>query len=168
MEAVVLVDQNWAIGRGGDQIVRIKADLKRFRELTADGILIYGRKTMLTFPGAKPLPGRENWILSRNRAFEAEEALIFHDLPSLLEAAGEAEEAGRKLYLIGGASVYEALLPYCDVCHVTEVDKTYEGADCYFPRIDRSGQWHEVWRSERFTAGRKEPFTFSYVRYERL
>lgn len=167
MEIVVLVDKNWAIGKAGDQVVRIKADLARFRELTADGILIYGRKTLLTFPGGRPLPERENWILSRNKAFQAEGALIFHSLEELQAARRKAEKDGKKFYVIGGAEVYAALLPYCEVCHVTEVEKAYEGADCYFPRLDHSADWREVWRSEKMTAGRREPFSFSYVRYER-
>lgn len=167
MEAVVLTDLHWAIGFGGDQIIRIKADLKRFRELTADGILIYGRKTLETFPGGKPLPGRENWLLTRKRNYPAEGARIFHSLEELLEAARKEEACGKKFYVIGGAMVYESLLPYCDVCHVTEVHRSWPEADCFFPALDKMPEWQEVWRSAKQQAGRGKTFDFYYVRYER-
>lgn len=167
LEAVVLTDKAWAIGRDGDQIVRVKEDLKRFRELTADGILIYGRKTMATFPGGKALPERENWVLSRNPDFAPEGARVFRSLEELLDEVHSEKYKDQTFYVIGGEMVYNALLPYCRTVHVTEVGKVYEGSDCYFPRLDLDPSWEEVWRSEPFQAGKAKPFTYYFVRYER-
>lgn len=64
MDCIVNVTQNWGIGKDGDLLVSIPTDLRRFRALTTGKTVIYGRKTLLTFPHARPLPNRENWILS--------------------------------------------------------------------------------------------------------
>ena len=69
MNLIAAVDLNWAIGRGGDQLCYIPADLKRFQALTTGHPVILGRKTLATFPGGRPLPKRRNLILSRNKAF---------------------------------------------------------------------------------------------------
>ena len=87
MKAIVAVDQNWAIGKGGDQLCYISADLKRFKALTTGHPVILGRKTLATFPGGRPLKGRRNLILSRNPAFRVEGAEVYHDLESLLSQA---------------------------------------------------------------------------------
>ena len=87
MNAIVAVDQNWAIGKDGDQLCYISADLKRFKALTTGHPVILGRKTLTTFPGGRPLPGRRNLILSRDPAFTVEGAEVYHDLDALLAAA---------------------------------------------------------------------------------
>ena len=69
MDCIVNVTQNWGIGKDGDLLVSIPTDLRRFRALTTGKTVIYGRKTLLTFPHARPLPNRENWILSATPGF---------------------------------------------------------------------------------------------------
>ena len=69
MDCIVNVTQNWGIGKDGDLLVSIPTDLRRFRALTTGKTVIYGRKTLLTFPHACPLPNRENWILSATPGF---------------------------------------------------------------------------------------------------
>ena len=81
MNAIVAVDQNWAIGKGGDQLCYISADLKRFKELTTGHPVILGRKTLATFPGGRPLKGRRNLVLSRDRKLQIEGAEVYHGAP---------------------------------------------------------------------------------------
>ena len=69
MNLIAAVDMNWAIGRGGDQLCYIPADLRRFQALTTGHPVILGRKTLATFPGGRPLKNRRNLILSRDSAF---------------------------------------------------------------------------------------------------
>ncbi len=107
MQLIVAVDQNWAIGREGDQLVYIPADLKRFKTLTTGHAVILGRRTLATFPGGRVLPARRNLVLSRNTDFHPEGAEVFLTLESLLEAAPASA------FVIGGGSVYRALLPLC-------------------------------------------------------
>ncbi len=167
MELIVLVDRNWAIGYQGDQIVRIKQDLARFRELTADSVVIFGRKTLATFPGGRPLPGRENWLLTRNPDFRSEGVEVFHSLEAVLAKAAATESSGKKVFVIGGTSVYEQLLPYCRAAEVTMADHEWP-ADVYFPDLTENPNWVETARSETYVAGTKTPFPFQFVRFENL
>lgn len=158
MELIVAVDRRWAIGRGGNQLFYIPADLKRFKTLTMGHPVILGRKTLATFPGGRPLKGRENLILSRDPNFRPEGAAVYPDLPSLL-AAAPADS-----FVIGGGSVYRALLPYCSTAHVTKVDAALE-ADTWFPDLDADPAWTVRETSEELE---HEGLSFRYVTYERV
>ena len=87
MNLIAAVDLNWAIGRDGDQLCYIPADLKRFQALTTGHPVILGRKTLATFPGGRPLKNRRNLILSRDPAFAPEGAEVFRSLEALRAAA---------------------------------------------------------------------------------
>lgn len=106
MDCIVNVTQNWGIGKDGDLLVSISADLRRFRALTTGKTVIYGRKTLLTFPHARPLPNRENWILSATPGFSVPGAAVFPSLAALQEAL--RTRPADSLCLIGGASVPRA------------------------------------------------------------
>lgn len=166
MELIVLVDRNWAIGQNGDQIVRIKQDLARFRALTEDQVVLYGRKTLQTFPGGKALPKRENWVLSRDKQLKVPGAIVLHDLQDVFAKVKLAEAAGKKVFVIGGANVYEQLLPYCTGAHVTLADREWQEADCWFPRLTDLHNWLETWRSVNYEAGNRTPFLYRFMLFE--
>ena len=150
MIAIAAVDKNWAIGRQGALLVSIPADQKNFRNLTMGKTVILGRKTLATFPGGRPLAGRRNIILTRDKAFSAPGALIAH---SVEEAAAMAREDGTPedgIFVIGGSSVYSAMLPYCDKAITTKIDLSYE-ADAYFPNLDAMDDWEIADESEEQT-----------------
>lgn len=134
MYAIAAVDQNWGIGRDGDQFVYLPEDLKRFKALTSGHPVILGRKTLATFPGARPLKGRRNLILSRDAAFHPEGAEVFRDVEGLLAAAPA------DAFVIGGASVYRALLPYCHTAYITKLGAVWP-ADAFFPDLDADPAW---------------------------
>ena len=157
MNMIVAVDENWGIGKGGDQLIYIPEDLKRFKALTMGHALVLGRKTMATFPGGKPLKGRRNLVLSRNPAFHPEGAEVFSSLEELLDAAPE------DAFVVGGASVYQALLDRCDTAYVTKIQAAFP-ADCWFPHLDRRPEWRAEEESEPME---HEGVTFRYVTYRR-
>ena len=157
MNCIVAVDRNWAIGKGGDQLIYIPTDLKRFKELTMGHPVILGRKTLATFPGGRPLKGRRNLILSRNPDFAPEGAEVFADVDALLATAPE------DAFVIGGASVYRNLLERCDTAYVTKIDAEYP-ADCWFPDLDTCPDWEAVEESELLE---HEGTAFRYVTYKR-
>ena len=138
MNLIAAVDSNWAIGNKGQLLVRIPNDHKMFREETLDKVVVYGRKTLETFPHAKPLDRRTNIILSGNRELRVPGAQVVHSIEELLEAC--AAYPSNEIYIIGGASVYEQMLPFCDTAHITKVDYAYE-ADAFFPNLDEDPQW---------------------------
>lgn len=157
MNAIVAVDENWGIGRGGDQLCYISADLKRFKALTTAHPVILGRKTLATFPGGRPLPGRRNLILSRDPAFTVVGAEVYHDLESLLAAASVDS------FVIGGGSVYRALLPYCETVYVTKIMSSFE-ADTFFPDLDADPAWQVAEREEPLE---ENGLRFQYFTYKR-
>ncbi len=108
MDVIVNVCENWGIGLNGQLLFSISADLKRFRQLTTGKTVILGRKTLATFPGGRPLKNRTNLVLSGSGAV-IKGAEVFSDLPSLLERVKALDTD--QISVIGGASVYEALLP---------------------------------------------------------
>ena len=158
MKLIAAVDQNWAIGKGGDQLCYIPADLKRFRALTTGHPVILGRKTLATFPGGRPLKNRRNLVLSRDPAFSPEGAEVFRDLDSLLEAAPADS------FVIGGASVYAALLDACHTAYITKIHAAWPEADAFFPNLDENPAWEAVEESGPQEDG---GFSFRYVTYRR-
>lgn len=157
MNAIVAVDENWGIGRGGDQLCYISADLKRFKALTTGHPVILGRKTLATFPGGRPLPGRRNLILSHDPNFTVEGAEVYHDLAALLENAPEDS------FVIGGGSVYRALLDRCGTVYVTKIMSTFE-ADTFFPDLDADPVWQMAEREEPLE---ENGLKFQYFTYKR-
>ena len=157
MNLIVAVDRNWAIGKGGDQLVYLPADLKRFKALTTGHPVILGRKTLATFPGGRPLKGRRNLILSRNPDFTPEGAEVFADLGALCAAAPEDS------FVIGGESVYRSLLARCDMAYVTKIDAA-RPADAFFPNLDEDPEW-EISAEEPPLD--HEGLFFRYVTYRR-
>ena len=133
-KAIVAADAQWGIGKGGEQPCYIPADLKRFKALTTGHAVILGRKTLATFPGGRPLPGRRNLILSRDPSFSPVGAEVFRDVASLRAAAPE------DAFVIGGGSVYEQLLPWCDTVYVTRLGRAFP-ADTVFPDLDAAPGW---------------------------
>lgn len=137
MDLVVNVTENWGIGKDGRLLVSISADLKRFRRLTTGKTVILGRRTLSTFPGGRPLKNRTNLILSAS-GITVEGAEVFPDIPALLGRLSACDL--ERVSVIGGASVYEALLPYCNQAHVTKTLLRPE-ADTFFPDLDKLDGW---------------------------
>ena len=158
MNLIAAVDEHWALGKDGDQLVYLSQDLKRFKALTTGHPVILGRKTMATFPGGRPLKGRRNLILSRNPDFAPEGAEVFPDLDSLLAQAPEDS------CVIGGASVYQALLGKCDTAYITKIHKSYP-ADCWLPDLDADPHWTLVEETEPLE---EDGLIFHYATYKRI
>ena len=117
MNAIVVVDRNWAIGRDGGLLFSLPTDMKRFRSLTIDGTVILGRKTLDSFPGGRPLPRRRNIVITRNVDFDRQGCEIVPSPQAALELAAGTE--ADKLWIIGGGSVYAALLSRCKRAYLT-------------------------------------------------
>ncbi|MGN0376998.1 MAG: dihydrofolate reductase [Suilimivivens sp.] len=161
MNLIVAVDENWAIGNKNELLVSIPADHKFFRQETTGKVVVLGRKTLETFPQGLPLKNRTNIILSSNPNYKVKDAIVVHNEEELMEELKKYPE--EDIYIIGGESVYRQMLPYCDVAHVTKIDRAYE-ADAYFPNLDMLPEWE-------ITADSDEQvyfdITYHFVKYER-
>lgn len=161
MNIIVNVDNNWAIGNKNRLLVSIPNDMKHFRQETTGKVVVLGRKTLETFPQGQPLKNRTNIVLTRDKNFRAGDAVVVHSKEELLEELKNYPE--EDIYVIGGASVYNLLLPCCNVAHVTKTDHEYE-ADTYFPNLDEDDQWEVTADSEEQTYF---DIPYRFVKYER-
>lgn len=144
MNAIVAVDANWAIGCQGDLLFSLPTDMRRFRTLTMGGTVILGRKTLDSFPGGKPLPKRRNIVITRNPDLTVEGA----EIASGPEEALALAQGDENIWVIGGGSVYTALLSRCKRVYLTKVDQAAENADTFFPNLDKLPNWKVEKRSE--------------------
>lgn len=163
MTIIAAITRDRALGRGGDMIYRISADLKRFKQLTMGRPIVMGRRTFESFP-AGPLPGRRNIVISRSAAPDipsppAGATIEWH--PSL-EAALEA--AGPGAMVIGGGQVYAQAMPLADRLEITEIDAGAPDADTYFPAI--APEWQLI-ESSPWQTDPRTGVNFRYKTYSR-
>lgn len=135
MTLILSADCDWAIGKDGGLLAHIPEDMKFFRTATADSVVVMGRKTWDSLP-KKPLAGRYNCVLSRDGA-QREGAQVFRSVEEFLEFA---KTAPGRIYVIGGAEVYNELLPYCSEALITRVYECF-GGDTFFTDIEHDRQW---------------------------
>lgn len=160
MQLIVNVTQNWGIGMENQLLVTISDDLKRFRRMTTGKTVILGRSTLATFPGGKPLKGRCNLVLSRQAGLSIEGAEVIGGIPALLARIQSLPPD--EVMVIGGASVYETLLDYCDTAHITKTLCT-PPADRFFPNLDELENWSVTEESEVFE---ENGIQFRYLTYK--
>lgn len=161
---VVAVAKNGVIGRDGGLPWRLSSDMKRFKAATMGKPVLMGRKTWDSLP-RKPLPGRQNLILTRDADFKADGAWVYTDLDAMLAAArAMAEAAGvEEACVIGGAQLYNAVLPQADRIILTEVNLEPAGD----ARLDLNlSKWREVSR-EHVERGEKDDADFTVRVLER-
>lgn len=156
---IVARARNGVIGVDGDLPWRLSDDLKFFKETTKGHPIIMGRKTWESLP-RKPLPGRDNLVLTRNRDFLAPGARVYSDLNAALESASSLAFAKgvREVFIIGGASLYAEGLTLANTLYITEVDVEIEG-DAFFPEFDET--LYEEIASQKTEANESNDHTFT-------
>lgn len=157
LSIIVAVANNNVIGINNTLPWHLPEDLKHFKALTMGHHIIMGRKTYESL--GRLLPGRITIIVTRNRGYQVEGAVIVNSLEAALSASGTDEE----VFLIGGAELYQIGLELADKLYVTEVHATFEG-DAFLPSFNLES-WQEASRERREAAN---GMAFSYVVYERI
>lgn len=161
MNCIVAVDKNWAIGYQNKLLVSIPEDMRFFRDKTTGKVVIMGKKTLESFPGGRPLQNRVNIVVTSKKDYKLPDALVVNNIQEALEIAGKYKS--EDVFVIGGASIYEQMLPYCDVAYVTKIDYEYH-ADTYFPNLDKMDDWMLVEESDEHTY---YDIAYTYCRYVR-
>lgn len=161
MNLIAAVDSKWGIGNRRQLLVQIPADQKLFRQETMGKVIVLGRRTLETFPQGMPLAGRTNIILSRDASFQVKGAVVVHSIEELLKKIKEYDT--KDVYVVGGESIYQQLLPYCDTAHLTMIDHTYE-ADTHFPNLEENPEWVQTQESDEQTYF---DIAYTFVKYER-
>ena len=159
IHAIVAIDENGAIGRQGDLLCHLPADMRHFKDITMGHSIVMGRKTFESFP-RRPLPGRQNIVITRNPGFQYPGVTVVHSLDEALQAA-QTDTA----FIIGGAQVYEMALPQVDVLHLTLIHARWASADVFFPALDMS-QWQEVAR-EHHASDHRNAYEFDFITLQR-
>ena len=153
---VAALARNRVIGVGNRLPWRLPEDLARFKRLTMGAPVIMGRKTRESI--GRPLPGRRNIVVTRERAATWEGCVVAHSLDEALALADDAAEA----FVIGGAELYAQALPRADRLYLTLIDADYAG-DAWFPEFDAAA-WREVARESGVSA---DGLGYAFVDYER-
>jgi dihydrofolate reductase len=133
---IVAMDANRGIGKNNDLMWHLPTDMKFFKEKTTENIVVMGRKNFESIPEKyRPLPNRENVILTRNKDFKAEGCLVFNSFDEVLKHYENEED--RTMFIIGGGEIYKEALKkdIVDEMYVTKINKSYD-ADTFFPEIN--------------------------------
>ena len=121
--------------------------------------IIMGRKTFESFP-RRPLPGRQNIVITRNAGWQYPGVTVAHDLNEAI-AAAETDT----VFIIGGAQIYELALPLVDVLHLTRIHARWASADAYFPALNMD-EWQEVSR-EHHESDHRNAYEFDFITLKR-
>lgn len=159
MNLIAAVDENWAIGKNNQLLVRIPADQKFFRKMTTGRVVVMGRKTLESFPNGQPLKNRTNIVLTHNKDYAVKDAIVVHSMDELHEELKKYDSDD--VFVIGGEKIYEQLLDECDVAHITKIDFAYD-ADAYFPNLDQNPDWEITGDSEEQTYFDLEYYFYRY------
>lgn len=143
MNAIVVVDKNWAIGKDGGLLVHLPGDLKYYRKKTKGKVIVVGRKTLESFPGGKPLPDRECIVVTRNRDYIREDCVVCHSKEQVMELISRYDD--EDVFISGGAEIYRLFMDVCDDFYVTRIYDEFD-ADRYFPNLDQLG-YEVTWES---------------------
>lgn len=155
---IVAASTNNVIGVGGDLPWKLSDDLRRFKRLTMGKPIVMGRRTWESI--GRPLPGRQNIVLTRRSGFDAAGCDVVASPAEALDAAGDADE----IMIIGGSQIYALFLPKASRLYMTRVDAEIDG-DADFPEIDER-EWRLV-DSEAHQADDINQFAFEFRTYER-
>jgi dihydrofolate reductase len=154
---IVAMGSNRVIGCENRLPWHMPADMRRFRRLTMGKTVLMGRQTHDSI--GKPLVGRHNVVLTRNREYRPEGCTVVHSIEEALQVAGSGE-----LMVIGGAQIYEQMLPMANQIYLTLIDGQFEG-DTIFPMLSPA-EWKEVSR-EICAADAKNAHNYVFIELER-
>ena len=161
LSIIVAKAKNNIIGKDNKLVWHLPEDLRHFKELTTGHKIIMGRKTFESL--GRVLPNRKHIIFSQNPDFKVkdENVEVVHSLLQIQELVEGEEEA----FVIGGAMIYNFLMPYVKKMYVTQIDQEFDG-DAFFPVISEN-TWKEVSR-EKGTKNQENNLDYEFVTYERI
>jgi dihydrofolate reductase len=159
---VAAIGENGELGANNKLIWKLPNDLKRFKKLTTEKIVVMGRKTFESLPNG-PLPNRVNVVITRNSTPDHLLGCIFLNI--LDEITLLPRWTDKEIFIIGGGEIYKQTMKYCNKLYITRVHQTFENADTFFPKIDEN-----VWKlidEENFQSDEKHLYPYSFQTFKR-
>ncbi|WP_347988446.1 dihydrofolate reductase [Methylomonas sp. AM2-LC] len=156
---IVAMASNRAIGINGQMPWHLSADLKHFKKITLGSVVLMGRKTFESI--GRPLPNRTNIIISNTIGYQPNGCLVFNDIDSALNHCADKPE----VFVIGGATLYQAMLAQAHFLYLTEIHKHFAG-DTFFPEIDKKN-WR-ILHNQQIDDDSSVDFSYSFVKLERI
>lgn len=157
---IAAISQNNVLGKNNKLIWHLPADLKRFKKLTLGHTIIMGRKTFESI--GKPLPGRINIIVTKNKKTKQKNCIIAH---SIKEAIKKAFEKDANPFIIGGAEIYKQSLEFAEKIELTKILKNFEG-DAFFPELDKE-KW-QLQKKEYHKADSENPYDYAFLSFLKI
>ena len=158
---IVAVAENYAIGKKGDLLCHMPADLKHFKEITSGHTVMMGERTFLSLP-KHPLPNRRNIVLTDvvGKTFEGAETVY-----SIEDLRLKIEDLNEEAFVIGGGMVYKQAMEFADKLYITHIHHSWPDADTFFPELDLN-----IWKqlsAEKHSADENNPYDYTFAEYGR-
>ncbi len=160
IRAIVAVDEKWGIGKKNDLLFHLPEDMKFFRQKTLGCTVCMGYNTLLSFPGGKPLPKRENIVICPE-SVNRDDLICVHTMEDML---AELKKRSGDIFVIGGATFYHTMLFYCEEVLVTKVAAD-GGAEVFFDNLDKDEHFKCVYESEPVKSGE---YAIKFTTYKNL
>lgn len=160
IRAIVAVDEKWGIGKKNDLLFHLPEDMKFFRQKTLNSTVCMGYNTLLSFPGGKPLPKRENIVICP-KSVNRDDLICVHTMEDML---AELKKRSGDIFVIGGATFYHTMLYYCEEVLVTKVAAD-GGAEVFFDNLDKDPRFTCVHESEPVKSGE---YSIKFTTYKNL
>ena len=168
---IVAIAENYAIGKKGDLLCHMPADLKHFKDITSGKTVMMGERTFFSLP-KHPLPNRRNIVLTdvAGKTFEGAEAVYSIDemvkkVESRKTATSSLKVESEEAFVIGGGMVYRQMMPLADKLYITHIHHSWEDADTFLPEIKES-EW-KLLKAEHHFADEKNPYNYTFATYGR-
>ena len=163
---IVAVAENYAIGKKGDLLCHMPADLKHFKTITSGHTVMMGERTFLSLP-KHPLPNRRNIVLTdvQGKTFEGAETVYSIDEMIELVEGQKSKVESDEAFVIGGGMVYRQMMERADKLYITHIHHSWEDADTFFPEIDPK-IWKQI-SAERHSADENNPYDYTFAEYVR-
>jgi dihydrofolate reductase len=159
LSIIVALSENNVVGINNQLPWHLSADLKRLKSITMGHHLIMGRKTFESV--GRPLPGRTNVVVTRNKDYKAEGIVVVSSLKEALEKAKDDSEA----FIFGGGEIFKEGLPMVNKIYMTKIHESFIG-DTFFPDLNK-GEWKETLREEH-QPDEKNQYRYSFINLERV
>jgi dihydrofolate reductase len=160
LSIIVAIGNKNAIGCKNKLLCHLPNDLKRFKELTSGSTVVMGENTYFSLP-VRPLPNRRNIVMT----FDREKQFLNCEIAYSIEQALEITQQDDKVFIIGGASIYQQFLSLASKLYLTKIDADFADADAFFPEIDFS-QWQQM-EEIHCKADEKHQYNYSYCTYQK-